>query len=137
MEPRVFFYGKWIVEIISTHPGIKMSMGFYYLGDLGGGGRIMDLTPGTKQQFDQPYWAMSFSYSTNGTSWQDMRVRKTSVDFLPALGLVVMVGAARDQDFADLVVQCRNLDPQINAFAPITNGPDFSYPETAKIEFAR
>jgi hypothetical protein len=95
---------------------------------------ILDAKVGTSVQVDKPYWALSCAYSSSGNSdWQEMDAHKIDAEFTPAGGLVVTVGAKASHDFSDFVLQCRSLDPQINAFAPVSI-PNFTYPETSKIK---
>jgi hypothetical protein len=38
----------------------------------------------------------------------------------------------RDHDFNDLILRCRNLDPQINPRIPLFNMPDFTLPDDVR-----
>jgi hypothetical protein len=135
VEPQIRFCGSWNLEVISVAPGIGIKLGVSYVLDNGGGGIIpFSVGPGFKTQYDWLSWSFSLDYAPAGSStWQSMHLRRTSVDFTPIQGLVVNLGAARDQNFSDVVLQCISLDPQVTAFIPVTTIPNFTYPERAKI----
>jgi hypothetical protein len=132
MEPILFFYGSWAIEVMSIIPGLSARFNIWdYSTDTKIG--TYPAAAGLPISIDRTQWHISFEWLSPGASWQPMDPRKMSAEFSIVSGLLVNVGAARSQDFGDLVVQFRNLDPQINAFVPITNIPDFTYPERPKV----
>jgi hypothetical protein len=80
-------------------------------------------------------WFLRFEWNDNaGSGWQPSDIRRTAASYTLQEGLVTFLGADdnfeqfRDQDFNDLVLRCRNLDPEINPRIPLFNMPDFTLP---------
>jgi hypothetical protein len=72
--------------------------------------------------------------TTWARAWQPSDLRRTAASYTLQEGLVTVLGADdnfeqfRDHDFNDLVLRCRNLDPELNPRIPLFNTPDFTLP---------
>src|SRR5262245_19967639 len=118
------FYGKWTVEVMSHNGGFQDR--FIISGATTGNGTYM-ATVGTSVQVDGLKWQLAAEWASFAVpGWHPGHDRRVGADFLLDAGLVVTIGAARAQDFTDLVLRCRNLDPKLNSFIPVTNLPDFT-----------
>jgi hypothetical protein len=70
-----------------------------------------------------------------GSDWRPSDLKRLSVTYTLADGLVVLVGAddnydnLRDFDFDDLVLRCQSDDPRFVPWRPLTRPYDFTIPE--------
>jgi hypothetical protein len=125
------FYGKWIVEVVSKDASFDER--FIISGAAVGNGAYAGVV-GTSVHVEGLKWQISFEWTgPTHIDWRPSDDRKLSAGVLLDKGLVVTIGAddnvpaARDHDYNDLIVRCRNIDPQLNPFIPITTLPDFTY----------
>jgi hypothetical protein len=82
-------------------------------------------------------WTLIMEWNDGiGSGWQPSAVRKLAT-YTVGEGLVKVLGAddntvnARDNDFNDLVITCKSLDPTLNPLLPVGIPFGFTYPEKA------
>lgn len=82
-----------------------------------------------------PRWFLRFEWNDNaGSGWQPSDLRRIDASYTLQEGLVTVLGADDnfeqfgDHDFNDLILRCRNLDPELNPRIPLFNMPDFTLP---------
>jgi hypothetical protein len=134
MASAQLFSGKWLIEVVSKDAvfserfvieGSDASDGIY--------DRELATTPfvvtGSR-------WFLRFEWNNNaGSGWQPSDLKRTAAQFTLAGGLVTFLGAddnfppLRDHDFNDLVLRCRNLDPDLSPQIPPGGGLDFTTPD--------
>jgi hypothetical protein len=125
------FFGPWSIEVHSKDAAysqrfiVEGSVGSdgIYPGDIG--------TPVVAVSADA--WTIRFEWNDNaGSGWQPSNLRRVAAEYTLAAGLVIFLGvddnlpALRDDDFDDLIVRCRSLDPDVNPWMNSPGLPDFS-----------
>jgi hypothetical protein len=78
-------------------------------------------------------WTVDFEWNDNaGSGWQPSAVRKTGAECTLDIGLVIILGVDdnrpefRDNDFNDVVLRCRCVEPALIPWVPFVNPYDFS-----------
>jgi len=134
MESAQLFSGNWVIQVFSKDAAF--SERFVIEGSLASDGAYAGETTTPPVSVSGPRWFLRFEWNDNaGSGWQPSDVRRTGASFTLQEGLVTFLGAddnfsqLRDHDFNDLVLRCRNLDPEINPRIPLTTPPDFTVPK--------
>jgi hypothetical protein len=89
---------------------------------------------GTTIEVSGEGWQITMERSGDGVTWRPSMVRQ-SVSYTAKEGLVKILAAddgdpsTADQDFNDLVLVCRNLDPELNPRIPSDPFFDFTITE--------
>jgi hypothetical protein len=133
------FSGQWLVEVFQKDAAF--SERFIVEGSLGSDGIYPGemITPAVSVSGQN--WSIRFEWNDNaGSDWQESAVRRTGAAYTLQDGLIVFLGAddnfpsRRDGDFNDVVLRCRNLDPQLNPWDPFANPYDFTLPKDVRQE---
>lgn len=130
MPETQVFHGNWIVQVISKDAAFDER--FVVLGSIGSDGAYPGV-PGTAVRVDGTAWQLAFEWNNNvGSGWQPSDSKKLRAEYFDDRGLVVTIGVddnepvARDQDFNDIVVLCKNIDQEINPWVPFVNKANFT-----------
>jgi hypothetical protein len=121
------FFGHWRITVIGRDS--MLSNRFLVSGsDRSDGTYPPDV--GTSVEVSGQGWQINMEWSDDGQTWRPSRVRQ-SASYSAGQGLVRILSAddgdptTADQDFNDLVLSCRNLDPQLNPRIPADPFFDF------------
>jgi hypothetical protein len=125
--------GKWTIAVASKDA--NFSQRFIIQGSDASDGIYPGETTTPQVSVSGPRWFLRFEWNDNvGSGWQPSDLRRTAASYTLQEGLVIVLGADdnleqfRDHDFNDLVLRCRNLDPELNPRIPLFNMPDFTLP---------
>jgi hypothetical protein len=130
MASTQLFSGRWILEVVSKEARFRQR--FIVQGsDASDGSYPGDLTT-SPVEVSGRRWFLRVEWH-DGWVWQPSDICRTGASYTVDEGLVTVIGAddsvePRDRDFDDLVLRCRNLDPQLNPRIPLRNPPDFTLP---------
>ncbi len=131
------FSGDWTVEVFQKDA--DFSERFIIEGSRASDGVYPGETATPPVSVSGPSWFIRFEWNDNaGSGWQPSDVRRTGAAYTLQDGLVVLLGAddnfeqLRDHDFNDVVLRCRNVDPQLNPWHPFANPYDFTLPEDVR-----
>jgi hypothetical protein len=125
------FFGHWQVQVIKREafgPNRYVVSG----SDASDGAYPPDL--GTTIEVSGQGWQITMEWSNDSVTWQPSRVRQSGT-YTAKEGLVKILAAddgdpsTADQDFNDLVIACRNLDPEVNPRIPADPFFDFTITE--------
>jgi hypothetical protein len=131
------FSGEWTLAVFSKDAAF--SQRFIVEGSLASDGVYAGETTTPPVAVSGQRWFVSLEWNNNaGSGWQASAVRRTSAAFTLQDGLVVFLGGddnyehLRDNDFNDVVVVCRNVDPALHPWLPFVNPYDFTLPEDSR-----
>lgn len=137
MASTQLFSGNWTVTVFSKDAAF--SERFVVEGSVASDGAYAGETTTPPVSVSGPRWFLRFEWNDNaGSGWQPSDIRRTAASYTLQEGLVTFLAADdnfeqfRDHDFNDLVLRCRNLDPQINPRIPLFNMPDFTLPDDVR-----
>jgi hypothetical protein len=137
MISELLFSGSWVIKVDSKDA--DFSERFIISGSVASDGIYPGEISMPSVSVSGQRWFLRFEWNDNASSgWQPSDIRRTAAAYTLEEGLITFVGAddssSRDQDFNDLVLRCRNLDPKINPRIPLTNLlPDFTLPREPPI----
>jgi hypothetical protein len=133
MASTQLFSGQWIITVSSKDA--NASQRYVIQGSDASDGIYAGETTTPPVSVSGPRWFLRFEWNDNaGSGWQPSDVRRVAASYTLQEGLTTLVGADdnfeqfRDHDFNDLVLRCRNLDPELNPRIPLFNMPDFTLP---------
>lgn len=133
MASTQLFSGTWLIEVLSKEAAF--SQRFVIEGSVASDGIYAGEVTTTPIVVTGPRWTLRFEWNNNVDSgWQPSDLKRTGAEFTMSGGLVTVLGAddnfpdLRDHDFNDLVLQCRNLDPDLNPRIPPGGGIDLTTP---------
>lgn len=121
------FFGHWRVRV-AGHDSVLPNRFVVSGSDRSDGPYPSDI--GTSVEVSGQGWRITMQWSDDGQTWRPSRVRQ-SASYSAREGLVKTLSAddgdpsTADQDFNDLVLSCRNLDPQLNPRIPAAPFFDF------------
>src|SRR4051794_13178299 len=131
------FSGDWTIEFVSKEADFAER--FIVEGANTGNGTYVAEAGMPSISVSGPNWSIRFEWNDNAQSgWQASAVRKIAADSTLQNGLVVLLGiddnfeGLRDRDWNDVVVRCRNVEPQLNPWLPFTNPYDFTVPKDVR-----
>lgn len=131
------FSGDWTIEVFQKEAAF--SERFVIEGSLASDGVYPGETTTPPVSVSGTSWSIRFEWNDNaGSGWQPSDIRRTDAAYTLQNGLVVFLGAddnfeqLRDHDFNDVVLRCRNIDPQLNPWYPFANPYDFTLPEDVR-----
>src|SRR5690348_2096440 len=141
MASTQLFSGDWTVTVFSKDAAF--SERFVIEGSVSSDGAYPGETTTPPVSVSGSRWFLRFEWNDNaGSGWQPSDIRRTDASYTLQEGLVTLVAADdnfeqfRDHDFNDLILRCRNLDPQINPRIPLFNMPDFTLPDDVRTKCA-
>ncbi len=126
------FYGDWLLQV--TKKNADFSQRFRITGSNSSDGIYYGIT-GTVVQVSGEKWGVVMEWNDGASSGWQSSAMKQMVTFTVADGLVKVLGAddnilsARDNDFDDLIITCKSLDPSLNPLLPVGIPFEFTYPE--------
>jgi hypothetical protein len=133
MASTQLFSGHWTVAVFSKDA--NASQRFVIAGSDASDGIYAGETTTPPVSVSGPRWFLRFEWNDNaGSGWQPSDIRRIGASYTLQEGLVTLLGADdnfeqfRDHDFNDLILRCRNLDPELNPRLPLFNMPDFTLP---------
>ena len=137
MASTHLFSGTWLIEVLAKEAAF--SERFIIEGSTASDGIYPGEVTTTPIVVSGPRWFLRFEWNDNvGSGWQESDIWRTAAEYTMSGGLVTILGAddnvpaARDLDFDDLVMRCRNLDPDLNPRIPPGEPPDFTTPEDVR-----
>lgn len=130
------FAGNWVVEVFQKDAAF--SQRFIIEGSNGSDGVYAGETSTPPVSVSGANWSIRFEWNNNaGSGWQASEERRNGATYTLAEGLVVFLGAddnvvhLRDHDFNDVVLRCRNVDPELNPWLSVVPY-DFTLPEDVR-----
>jgi len=131
------FFGPWTVEV--AQKDAAFSERFVIEGSDASDGAYPGETGTPAVSVTGERWRIRLEWNDNaGSGWQPSAMRRLDVGYTIQQGLVVQVGADdnyeefRDDDFNDVVLECRSDDPRVNPWHPFANPYDFTLPDDVR-----
>lgn len=131
------FSGEWTIEVLQKDAAF--SERFIIQGSLASDGTYAGETATPPLLVSGPKWTIQFEWNDDaGSGWQPSEVRRTDAAYSRQEGLIVILGvddnsaALRDRDFNDVVLLCRNVEPQLNPWYLVDYPYDFTVPDEVK-----
>ena len=126
------FSGEWTVEVlemVATHSGFR----FIVEGALAGNGVYAGEMGTPPVAVSGDHWSIRFEWEDRTGIIQPVTNVARTAAYTLDLGLLVFLGTnglliLGAQDFGDITLRCRNVDPPINPWIPFTNRYSFIVP---------